>query len=86
MSLYMFDTKFKIVTIWLAKDFNAPGIDWSNINLFENIDNIYNAHNYLIDIVQDHRSHVRLLVTYPTKGTNISDFFLTNDPSSYCSS
>ena len=41
MSLYMFDTKFKTVTIWLARDFNAPGINWSNINLFENIDNIY---------------------------------------------
>ena len=78
MSLYILQEKFKNATIWLAGDFNAPGIRWSDITLSENV-NCSFAHNCLIDIVHDHGLHQ--LVTSPTRGNNILDLFLTNDPS-----
>ena len=66
--------KFKNATIWLAGDFNAPGINWSDMTLFENANHV-STHNCLIDIVQDHGLHqLRVLI--------FLDFFLTNDPSS----
>lgn len=60
--------KFKNATIWLAGDFNAPGINiWSDMTLFENANHV-SAHNYLTDIVQDHGLHQ--LVTDLTRNTN----------------
>ena len=76
MSLYKLHEKFKNATIWLAGDFNSPGINWSDMTLFEGVNHVL-AHNHLIDIIQNHGLHQ--LVTSPT--LNTLDLFLTNDPS-----
>ena len=75
MSLHLLSEN---ATIWLAGDFNALGINWSDTTLLVDASHV-SAHNHLIDIVQDHGLHQ--LVTFPTRGTNILDLFLTNDPS-----
>ena len=61
-------------------DFNASSIIWPDITLFEDVNHVF-AHNCLIDIIQDHGLYQ--LVTSSTRGANIFDLFLTNDPSAY---
>ena len=74
MSLHLLGEKFKNATIWLAQALTGqtPLYLWMQVMYVS-------TRNHLIDIVQDHGLHQ--LVTSPTRGINILDLFLSNDPS-----
>jgi len=64
--------------VYLAGDFNAPNIDWSNLRVLLGSPYI-NCQQYLLDIIEDHC--MTQFVTEFTRGDHILDLFLTNCPS-----
>ena len=71
-------SKYPHSKILLGGDFNCPGIDWEHGTLTES----YRSHSFrekLLEFVQDFQ--LDQLVTFPTRGMNILDLFLTTHPS-----
>ena len=71
-------SKYPHSKILLGGDFNCPGIDWEHGTLTES----YLSHPFrekLLELVQDFQ--LDQLVTFPTRGMNILDLFLTTHPS-----
>ena len=71
-------SKYLHSKILLGGDFNCPGIDWEHGTLTES----YLSHSFrekLLEFVQDFQ--LDQLVTFPTRGMNILDLFLTTHPS-----
>ena len=61
--------------IYIAGDFNLPGIDWDlGISKFHSI--FKSQHDLFLDILNDH--NLCQIVKEPTRGSNILDLFLTN--------
>ena len=78
MSLCKLENQNNNATIWLAGDFNAPGIDWQTLTLKS--DHTYSSvHNSLLATIHDYR--LTQLVTEPTRLDNTLDLFLTDHAS-----
>lgn len=63
--------------IWLAGDFNLPGIDWASQSVLPNAPYV-NLSKFMLEIAADFG--LEQMVTRPTRGKNILDIFLTNNP------
>ena len=64
--------------IYLAGDFNLPGIDWElGVTKFNSRSK--GQHDFFLEILNDH--NFCQIVKKPTRGPNILDLFLTNNPS-----
>src|SRR5437870_144741 len=62
--------------VWLAGDFNLPGIDWE-LGITKNDSRFKNQHDEFLDILNDHG--LTQIITKPTRDSNILDLFLTNN-------
>ena len=64
--------------IYLAGDFNLPGIDW-DLGITKFHSRFKCQHDCFLDILNDH--NLCQIVKEPTRGSNILDLFLANNPS-----
>ena len=64
--------------IYIAGDFNLPGIDL-DLGITEFNSRFKSQHDRFLDILNDH--NLCQIVKEPTRGSNILDLFLTNNPS-----
>ena len=62
--------------IWLAGDFNLPGIDWE-LGITKHDSRFKNQHDEFLEILNDHG--LTQIITKPTRDSNILDLFLTNN-------
>ncbi|KAL8610878.1 hypothetical protein ACOMHN_056733 [Nucella lapillus] len=83
ISLRKFETSIQRVmatnaTIIIGGDFNLPSIDWSTKTL-KSPAKCVEIHNQFLDLMND--AGYEQLVTFPTRGENTLDIFLTSHPS-----
>jgi len=64
--------------IYLAGDFNLPGIDWE-LGITKHNARYKNQHDLFLDILNDH--NLVQIINTPTRGQNVLDLFLSNIPS-----
>lgn len=70
--------KYPSSTIWIAGDMNLPDIDWNTSTITSNSNPVH-INQLLLDTVYDTGSEQ--MVTFPTRGKNTLDLFITNRPS-----
>ncbi|XP_072028441.1 uncharacterized protein [Amphiura filiformis] len=63
--------------IWLAGDFNLPGVDWDSQSVTPNSQYV-GLSKHMLEIAADFG--LEQMVTKPTRGKNILDLFFTNNP------
>eukprot|EP00057_Strongylocentrotus_purpuratus_P027291 XP_011681765.1 PREDICTED: uncharacterized protein LOC589552 [Strongylocentrotus purpuratus] len=63
--------------LWIGGDFNLPDINWEDLSVGGH-SNPASINNRFLDMIQN--CNLQQMVTFPTRGDNVLDLFLTNRP------